>query len=93
MAGVRHIGEAVTRAIHAVPFDEIDALETVRMSGGAVIVAPNNSLSQRLSEADLAMRYARSRELDDRRMRRCGLYRGFAEGRCICHRFADPSGA
>ena len=61
-ASVRHLCEAVTRAIHAVRFDEIPELEKIRISGGAVILAPGDSFSQRLSEADLAMRYAKARD-------------------------------
>lgn len=61
-ASVQQIGHAVTTALHAVRFDEIDELEKIKVCGGAVIVGPEDSLSQRLSEADLALKHAKQRD-------------------------------
>lgn len=60
-ASVRQIGQSVATAVHSLRFDEIEDLDKVSICGGAVILEPSGCLSQRLSEADLAMRHAKTR--------------------------------
>lgn len=61
-SSVKQLGQSLKSAVHALRFDEIDDLDKVNLCGGAVILAPTDSLSQRLFEADLALRHAKHRD-------------------------------
>ncbi|TVO60128.1 bifunctional diguanylate cyclase/phosphodiesterase [Spiribacter vilamensis] len=61
-AFVRQLGDTIVSAIQEMRIDGADDVGKIEICGGGTLLAPDDALSERLSEADLAMRHAKERD-------------------------------
>ena len=59
---IRHLCHSIVTAIQGIRFNDVDDIGKIEICGGATLLAPDDALSERLSEADLAMRHAKERD-------------------------------